>query len=151
MSDRDSLRAWLALLSASSAIKKGVDAQLRQRFGVSISRFDVLAALDQAGAEGSTAGDLTARLKVTEGNTTQITTPLIAAGLVARSVSPADGRVAIFRLTPEGDRLFARMAEENRVLIADSFSALSPGDIATLRQLLAQLVPPIPAAREEAA
>ncbi len=151
MSERDALRAWLALLSASSAIKKGVDAQLRQRFGVSISRFDVLAALDQAGEGGCSAGDLTARLRVTEGNTTQITTPLIAAGLVARSASPADGRVANFRLTPEGQRLFDRMAEENRALIAESFAALSPTDIATLRHLLAQLVPPIPAAREEAA
>ncbi len=50
--DRDALRAWLALLGASNALKKSVDTRFRSRFGLSISRFDVLSALDRAGPEG---------------------------------------------------------------------------------------------------
>jgi DNA-binding MarR family transcriptional regulator len=134
--DRDALRAWLSLLSTSNAIKKAVDARMRQRFGLSLSRFDVLAALDRAGEGGSTAGALTAHLKVTEGNTTQVTAPLIHDGLVSRTASAEDGRVAIFRLTKKGQKIFDQMAEANRRWVSDAFAALSPAEIATLRELL---------------
>src|SRR5262249_27516661 len=80
----------------------------------SISRFDVLAALDRAGEDGLTGGGLSQRLRVTEGNTTQVTAPLIEAGLVRRSVSPSDGRIATFQLTTKGRARFAPMAADNR-------------------------------------
>lgn len=147
-SDRDALRAWLALLGTSNAIRKGVDARLRQRFGLSIARFDVLAALDRAGDAGLTAGGLTAWLKVTDGNTTQVTAPLVEAGLVERAADPVDRRVAIFRLSSEGKGLFAEMAAENRSWIDAAFAGLSSSDIASLRQLLGALRPPL---QEEAA
>jgi DNA-binding MarR family transcriptional regulator len=149
--DREPLRAWLDLLSATNAIKKAVDARLRLRFGVSISRFDVLAALAQAGGDGLTAGALTSRLRVTEGNTTQVTAPLIEDGLVRRLSSPQDGRVAILTLTQKGERLFARMATENRQWVSDAFAALSPAQIATLRSLLGALQPPSSTLKEKSA
>lgn len=148
---RDALRTWLALLSTTNTIKKAIDAQLRQRFGVSLSRFDVLAALDRAGSAGATAGELTAWLKVTEGNTTQVTAPLIAAGLVDRATSPIDGRIAIFRLTATGRSLFDRMAHENRELVIEAFSDLSADDVASFRTLLECLRDPTPPAKKEAA
>ncbi|MBA2919627.1 MULTISPECIES: MarR family winged helix-turn-helix transcriptional regulator [Sphingomonas] len=141
--DRDALRAWLALLGTANAVKKGVDTRLRQRFGLSIARFDVLAALDRAGEDGLTAGGLTSRLKVTEGNTTQVTAPLVEAGLVERRPDPNDRRVAIFRLSPEGRALFAQMAAENRSWIDAAFAGLSTAEIARLRDLLGALQPPL--------
>ena len=149
--DREALRAWLGLLGASNAIKKGVDARMRQQFGLSISRFDVLSALDRAGGEGLNAGSLSARLRVTEGNTTQVTARLIEAGLVRRGASPADGRVAMFHLTAKGKRVFAEMAEENRRWIADVFAELSPAQVSSLRRLLSALKPPKALKEEEAA
>ena len=140
--DRDALRAWLALLGTANAVKKGVDLRLRQRFGLSIARFDVLAALDRAGADGLTAGALTAWLRVSEGNTTQVTAPLVAGGLVERERHPDDGRVAIFRLSDQGRARFAAMAAENRRWIDTAFAGLDAGDIAALRRLLAGIVPP---------
>ncbi|MFD1611198.1 MarR family winged helix-turn-helix transcriptional regulator [Sphingomonas tabacisoli] len=140
--DRDALRAWLALLGTANAIKKGVDMRLKQRFGLSLARFDVLAALDRAGEAGLTAGGLTAWLKVTEGNTTQVTAPLVAAGLVERRTGANDKRVAIFRLSAEGRTLFAAMAAENRRWIDGAFAALGPAEIAQLRALLGALQPP---------
>lgn len=137
--DRNALRAWLDLLTASNAIKKSVDTAMRQEFGVSISRFDVLSALDRAGPEGARAGDLSQRLMVTEGNITQVTAPLIRDGLVKRTPSREDGRVAIFRLTKKGQRLFAEMAEEHRQWVADAFSEFSSSQIATFRRLLGKL------------
>ncbi len=140
MSDpRDPLRAWLALLGVSGALKKHIDARLRAGFGLSLSRFDVLAALDRAGVGGLNGGALSTQLKVTEGNTTQVTAPLVAQGLVSRNVSRTDARVAIFKLTAKGQRLFDRMATANRIWIASAFSALAPAQIAQLRALLATI------------
>lgn len=149
--DRDALRAWLDLLAAASAIKKSVDARLRQRFGLSISRFDVLAALDRAGRGGLSAGALTARLRVTEGATTQVTAPLVEAGLVRRKMSRVDARVAIFQLTKRGQRLFTQIAEEHRRWVGEAFAALTPMQISNLRRLLGALQLPLDALREEAA
>lgn len=137
--DRNALRAWLDLLTASNTIKKSVDTALRREFGVSISRFDVLSALDRAMPDGLRAGDLSQRLMVTEGNITQVTTPLIRDGLVKRAASRKDGRVAIFRLTKKGERLFANMAEEHRHWVAEAFTGFSENQIVTFRRLLGKL------------
>ncbi len=142
MSDsRDPLRAWLALLRVSRALEKAVDAAFRRRFGHSIARFDVLSALDRAGPRGLRAGGLTAKLMVSNGATTQVTAPLVREGLIARSVDPRDGRVAIFSLTRKGERVFAEMAKEHRRWIDDAFASLSATRLATLRSLLGEIVP----------
>ena len=138
-SDRDALRAWLTLLTASNALKKSVDTALRGEYGLSISRFDVLSALDRAGPKGLRAGALSQRLMVTEGNTTQVTAPLMRDGLVKRAPSPEDGRVAIFRLTRKGATLFKRMAADHRRWVAGAFSQLSESELALLKKLLGKI------------
>lgn len=142
MSDaRDPLRAWLSLLDVSNALRKSIDARMRERFGLSLSRFDVLAALDRAGQNGFNGGALSTHLKVTEGATTQVTTPLIAAGLVKRSTSPRDGRVAIFSLTAKGRKIFAAMAQANLLWVSEAFGELSPVQLQDLRRLLVAIKP----------
>ena len=141
--DRNALRAWLDLLTASNAIKKSIDTALRNEFGLSISRFDVLSALDRADGDGMRAGELSQRLMVTEGNTTQVTAPLIRDGLVKRTQGRDDGRVFYFCLTRKGKKLFQDMAEQHRLWIADAFSDFSQSELATLRKLLGNLnLPP---------
>ena len=139
---RDALRGWLDLLSISNGLKKAVDTEMRTLFGISISRFDVLAALERAGSEGLRAGALSQMLMVTEGNTTQVAAPLIRDGLVKKRADKGDARVAILSLTRKGEKLFAQMAEEHALCINDAFSALSKNDIATLRRLLNRITPP---------
>jgi DNA-binding MarR family transcriptional regulator len=149
--DRNALRAWLDMLTASNAIKKSVDTTLRNEFGISISRFDVLSALDRTENEGMRAGDLSQRLMVTEGNTTQVTAPLIRDGLVKRTQGRDDGRVFYFRQTQKGKNLFHKMAEEHRHWIASAFSNLSQSELATLRRLLGKLNLPIEMKKKDAA
>jgi DNA-binding MarR family transcriptional regulator len=139
--DREALRAWLSLLAASRTLEKAVDAGFRRRFGHSISRFDVLSALDRAGPEGLRAGALTERLMVSDGATTQVTAPLIREGLVRRVAEPGDRRAARFSLTKKGARLFADMAAAHRVWIDDAFAAISPAEMATLRGLIGRIAP----------
>ena len=109
---------------------------------MSISRFDVMSALDRAGPEGLRAGALSQRLRVTEGNTTQVTAPLIREGLVRRSIDPEDKRGAVFRLTRKGEKLFARMAASHRQWIVDAFAGFSEPQLKSLRRLLARLDAP---------
>lgn len=140
---RDTLLAWLTLLNASNAIKKAIDAQLRASYGISISRFDVMSALERRDPEGLRAGELSRQLMVTEGNTTQVTAPLIRDGFVERRVSPKDARGVIFSLTPKGRELFNAMAREHKEWIHDAFADLSSSDLSQLRSLLDQLEPDI--------
>lgn len=142
MSDnRDPLRTWLALLRVSRGLEKAVDAGFRRRFGHSISRFDVLSALDRAKPDGLRAGALTERLMVSDGATTQVTAPLVREGLVKRAVDSRDGRVAIFSLTKKGERIFDDMATEHRKWIDDAFVSLGAAQLTTLRRLLGEIVP----------
>jgi len=136
---RDAIRAWLDLLGASNAIKKSVDTQLRSAFGVSISRFDILSALERAGPDGLRAGVLSQQLMVTEGNTTQVTSPLIRDGLVKRKTSREDARVAIFTLTKKGERLFAKIAAEHQNWVGSVFSGLSKSELVAFRKILRKL------------
>lgn len=139
--DRDATRAWLDLLAASNAIRKSVDTLFRNEFGVSIARFDVMAALARAGHEGLRAGELSQQLMVTEGNTTQVTAPLVRDGLVRRKTARHDARVAIFSLTKKGERLFERMAEAHHAYIAETFAGFSKTDMIALRSLLERVSP----------
>ncbi len=140
--ERNELRAWLDLLTASNAIKKEVDAGLRSEFGMTISRFDVLAALDRAGPEGLRASDLSKKLLVTEGATTQVAAPLIRDGLVSRTPCLKDGRAANLKLTRKGKNLFQKMARVHKLWIDETFAALTPNQVSTLRQLLGKLALP---------
>lgn len=149
--DREPLRAWLSLLAASQALKKSVDGGFRSRFGLSISRFDVLSALERAAPSGLRAGALTEKLMVSDGNTTQVTAALIRDGLVRRDIDPGDRRIAIFTLTKKGERVFSEMAAEHRRWIDAAFAALSPAQMKTLRRLIARIAPADIAGRKDAA
>lgn len=137
--DRNALRAWLELLLTAKAIKKSLDTALRREFGISLARFDILAALYRAGQQGLRAGDLSQKLMVTDGNTTQVAAPLIKERLVRRVASKSDGRVVIMQLTQQGERRFKQMADAHQAWIEEAFGELSDGDIADLRRLIAGL------------
>lgn len=137
--DRNALRAWLELLTAANTIEKGIDSQFRKQFGVSISRFDVLSALDRAGGAGLRISELTKKLLVTDGATTQVTASLIKDGLIKRRPCPDDGRAAILSLTRKGEKLFREMAALHRDWVADAFSAFTPQEIQSVRAMLKKI------------
>ncbi|HEX8803006.1 MAG TPA: MarR family transcriptional regulator [Acidimicrobiales bacterium] len=61
-------------------------------------------------------------------------------GLVERSPHPADRRVRLLSLTPAGRRVREDI-ERDLVRGARGLDALTPGEVAQLRELLARLVP----------
>ena len=140
--DRDALRTWLRLLACATLVEREVRGRLRDRFDTTLPRFDVLAQLDAAAAEGRAAITMSAlseRLMVTNGNVTALVERLAADGLVARTPSPTDGRAQLVRLTPRGSRALAAMAPEHHRWIAELFAPLTPDERAQLQALLGKL------------
>lgn len=134
-------KAWLSLLKVSNSIKKSIDQQFRAQFNISISRFDVLSALQRGGRNGLRAGDLSRELIVSDGNTTQIMGKLVRDGLVFKRTDPKDARAVIYSLSDEGVSLFSQMAVAHSKWIKAAFEGLSAEDADTLNQILHQLPP----------
>jgi DNA-binding MarR family transcriptional regulator len=111
LGDRSSVRVWLRLLSCTMAIEKEVQRRFADR-GMTLPRFDVLAALDRHGEMNM--GALSQALLVSNGNVTQLVQKLVRDGLVEMHKPPQDRRASIVRLTPEGRQLFSRLARSHQ-------------------------------------
>ena len=82
--------------------------------GLSDGDFDVLASLRRAGAPYEvTPGDLAASTMVTSGAITKRVDRLVGAGLVTRTVSGADARSRLIRLTDQGLRTCDALVERH--------------------------------------
>ena len=100
---------WLRLLATSTQIETEIRRRLRDRFGISLPRFDYLAQLYRQ-PDGLKMKDLSRQLMVTGGNVTGLTDELEREGLVERVGSPTDRRSWIVRLTEPGRIGFQAMA-----------------------------------------
>ena len=132
------LRLWLRLLTCSGLVERAVRRRLREEFAVTLPRFDLMAALDRTPA-GLTMGELSARLKVSNGNVTGVVERLVGEGLVERTPQPTDRRSYKVALTAAGSAAFAAMAERHAGWIDRLLGDLSDGEIEQLMGLLARL------------
>ena len=136
--DHAVLRLWLRLLASTTQIENEVRRRLRERFGISLARFDYMAQLDRA-KDGLKMSELSRLLMVTGGNVTGLTDELARDGLVSREASPADRRAWIVRLTPKGKSAFAAMAEEHERWIRELFAGFDADGVAALHAQLGTL------------
>ena len=131
------LRLWLRLLTCTTLIEGEVRSRLRERFDVTLPRFDLMAQLDKV-PEGMTLSDVSKRMMVSIGNVTGLVERLVESGHLDRRTSDADRRVQVIRLTKIGRAEFRKMAAEHETWIADIFSDLTPKDVRELMRLLAK-------------
>lgn len=134
---RDELRLWLRLLTCTTMIEGEVRRRLRERFDVTLPRFDLMAQLDRA-PQGLTLSNISKRMMVSNGNVTGLVDRLVETGHLERRAAPRDARARMISLTPLGRAEFRAMAAEHETWIADMFSGLGPGDVADLLRLLAK-------------
>jgi DNA-binding MarR family transcriptional regulator len=123
------------LLTCATLIEGEVRRRLRERFDVTLPRFDLMAQLDRAEG-GMTLGELSRRMMVSNGNVTGLSERLVAEGVLARRQSENDRRAHVVRLTEKGRRQFRKMAQEHERWIADLFSGLAPRDVESLLDML---------------
>ncbi|MBK7060209.1 MAG: MarR family transcriptional regulator [Rubrivivax sp.] len=121
--DHQSLKLWLRLLACSTQIEIEIRRRLRERFGVSLPRFDFLAQLHRH-PDGLRMNTLSRYLMVSGGNVTGLTDELEKDGLVSRDDDPDDRRSYRVRLTPGGRRAFERMASEHEGWLVELFAGL---------------------------
>ena len=133
----DEIRLWLRMLTCTSLIEGEIRSRLRERFGVTLPRFDLMAQLDRA-PDGMTLSDVSKRMMVSNGNVTGLVDRLVESGHVERRTSEQDRRVQFIKLTKLGRATFRKMAAEHETWVAAFFTDLNERDIADLMRLLAK-------------
>ena len=123
------------MLASTNHIQTEIRRRLRDRFDISLARFDYMAQLYRFD-EGLKMRTLSRYLMVTGGNVTALTDDLEDDGLVVREGNPNDRRAWILRLTPKGRKTFEAMASEHEQWILELFAGL---DVKTAQQLYSQL------------
>jgi DNA-binding MarR family transcriptional regulator len=134
----ESLRLWLRLLTCTQMVEREIRARLRERFSITLARFDLLAQLERH-PQGLRMGELSRRMMVTGGNVTGLTSELVAEGLVDRAPAPEDRRAYAVRLTPKGKAAFDAMAAEHEQWVIGMLADVAAPDRASLYQMLGTL------------
>jgi DNA-binding MarR family transcriptional regulator len=129
------LRLWLKLLKTASGIETMVGNRMKKEAGITLPRFDVLAALDHH-PDGLRMSELSSFLRVSNGNVTGIANRLVEEKLVARHTDIEDGRVQILCLTELGKQQFVEIAQRHAVWIDE---LLAPFGDQEMRQTMVLL------------
>jgi DNA-binding MarR family transcriptional regulator len=135
---KQSLRVWIRLLRATTLIEKAVRSHLRVHCATTLPRFEVLSALDRAGA-GLTMGELSNRLLVTNSNVTGVILRLVKEGFVGRERDPSDRRIQRVFLTQAGRLAFRHLTQEHEALIANIMAKCEESEMEQLLDLIAKL------------
>ncbi len=131
------LRLWLRMLTCTTLIESEIRTRLRDTFGVTLPRFDLMAQLDRA-PDGMTLSDVSRRMMVSNGNVTGLVERLVESGHLERRVSAQDRRAQVIRLTDLGRAEFRAMAAAHEAWVAEIFSGLSRPELDELMRLLAK-------------
>ena len=135
---KEELRLWLRMLTCTTMIETTIRSRLRQQFGVTLPRFDLMAQLEKAPA-GMTLGELSRRMMVSNGNVTGLIERLVTAGEIERQPHPTDGRATTVRLTADGRRSFATMAAAHQQWVATLFADVPRADLPVLMAALGRV------------
>jgi len=133
-----SLRLWLRLLSCTTRIEDTIRQRLREQFGITLPRFDLMAQLERE-PEGLAMGEVSRRMMVTGGNVTSIVDQLEREHLVQRLAVPGDRRSYRLTLTEAGRSTFATMAQAHEAWVRELLSPLSAKEQGQLATLLGTL------------
>lgn len=137
-SSKASLRLWLRLLKVQRRIEGRLRERLRDEFGSTLPRFDVLAALSSA-AEGLRMSDLSGILKVSNGNVTGIIDRLVADGYVMRGTVANDRRATKVCLTGAGEQHFNILATAHEGWLSDLLARFDIEEMEILSHTLDRL------------
>lgn len=134
---KDRLRVWLRMLKATRAVEAELRERMRLTFGTTLPRFDVMAALHRA--DGLRMSELSAALRVSNGNVTGLVDRLAEDGLVRREAVAGDRRSSRVRLTEEGRAAFEEMATIHEVWVDELLSPIGPAGLETILTRLGRL------------
>lgn len=131
-------RLWLRLLACYNLVEAELRNHLREAFGSTLARFDVLMQLERS-PDGLAMGELSQRLMVTKGNITDVIGRLEGDGLVERRRDPVDARIQRVYLTPAGQRSVDDMLPAHNRRLAELMRGAERHDLEALDELLGRL------------
>ncbi|EEE46988.1 MarR family winged helix-turn-helix transcriptional regulator [Roseibium alexandrii] len=131
------LRLWLRLLKATSGIETELRRRLRDECDTTLPRFDVLSALSRY-PDGLKMSEISAFLKVSNGNVTGIVERLVEDGHAVRMAVPGDKRANRVKLTSEGHAIFADLAAKHEGWIDELMGGLDRTAIAACNEIFEQ-------------
>lgn len=143
-----SLRLWLRLLSCTTRIEDTIRQRLREQFGITLPRFDLMAQLERE-PQGLSMSELSRRMMVTGGNVTSIVDQLEKEQLVQRQMQASDRRSYTVSLTDAGRNAFSAMALAHEGWVVELLSPLAEREQTQLNQLLGTLKSGTPTKQEE--
>lgn len=146
--DKDGLRMWLRLVACTQMVEQEIRVMLREKFAMTLPRFELLAALDRV-PDGLTMGELSRWLMVTKGNITGIAERLSEDGYIKRQPTPTDRRSFVVTLTPRGRKLFKEMETEYERFLDSIFGEITIDDIDSFTGVLARVKEVIESMREQ--
>jgi len=133
--EKDRVRLWLRILKISRAVETELRERMRTRYKSTLPRFDVMAALYRH-REGLKMTELSAALRVSNGNVTGIIERLVTEHFVERVPIPNDRRAMKVRLTQKGREEFAPMARTHQIWINEMLQEIDETDAAVVSSLL---------------
>lgn len=136
--EKEGLRLWLRVVSCSQMVEQEIRVMLRDRFEMTLPRFELMSALDRV-PDGLNMGELSSWLMVTKGNVTGIAERLSEDGYIKRTPTPTDRRSFCVTLTPRGKKVFKAMEEAYENLLDRLFTDVSPEESDMFAGVLARV------------
>jgi len=133
--EKQKLRVWLQIQKITRSIEAELRDNLRIEYGSTLPRFDVLAVLHH-NAQGLRMSEISASLKVSNGNITGIIERHVRDNLVERIAVKGDKRAMVVKLTGEGEAHFLDMAHSHSRWLDALLNEVDAQDTATLLSLL---------------
>jgi DNA-binding MarR family transcriptional regulator len=134
------LEAWIRLLRAHAASTRQFNAELLERYGLTLNDFEVLAELSRAPDYGLKRTELAERIQLTPSGITRLLEGLEQAGYVCRGKCETDARVTYALLTDKGReklRVASKMhAASVEALLSERFTKK---ELAQLAEFLGRL------------
>ncbi|WP_417248670.1 MarR family winged helix-turn-helix transcriptional regulator [Celeribacter sp.] len=126
---RQRLRLWLQMLKATRHVESTLREKLREGYGTTLPRFDVLEAL-RVHPDGMKMSELSQNLVVSNGNVTGVVDRLVADGLAKRQTLESDRRASLVRITEKGRAEIEMMTQEHLGWIDGLLDQVSESDAA---------------------
>lgn len=136
---KDETRLWLSVLAVYNVVYPELNRQLKERTGISISKFDVMAQLARY-PDGLSMGELSTKLKVSNGNVSGLINRLRKEELVDKSMSADDRRSFVAVLTPGGRQKFEEAAALHADVLAACFLHLGRDRLAETTAMLKSII-----------
>lgn len=135
---KERLRLWLKMLKTHTTIEGEIRRRLRENFNMTLPRFDVMSALARY-PDGLKMTEISALLKVSNGNVTGIVDRLAEDGLALRVAVSGDRRAHSVRLTVAGVALFTQLAHAHETWLHTMLEPLDQEQLTHLGDLFDSL------------